>query len=333
MSDHVLNGVGARVDRFRRFATTALAAVVAGGAALIGQGCSSTAPQTTFDSPQAAVDSLVAAVRASDSEQIKHILGPEGEDVISSGDDVADHERIDDFLHAYDEKHVLTTEADGSNTLSVGAADWPMPIPIVNDGGKWSFDTEAGLDEILSRRIGENELSTIQTCLAIVDAQREYVLLDVNSDGLHEYARKLISDPGQRNGLYWPVGPGEPESPLGPLVADAAEEGYGSARGPSGEPRPYHGYHYRLLTAQGASAPSGAMNYDVNGRLIGGFAAVAYPADYGNSGIMTFIVNHAGDVYQADLGPGTESAAKSMKTFDPSARWRKVEEADVIVTP
>lgn len=299
--------------------------------ALIGQGCSSTGPRATYDSPEAAVDSLIAAVRANDPVQIKHILGPEGEEVISSGDEVADRDRISGFLHCYDEKHALTAEPDGARTLTVGATDWPMPIPLVSDGGKWSFDTDAGLDEILSRRIGHNELSTIQTCLAIVDAQREYVTLDVNSDGLHEYARKIISDPGQRNGLYWPVGAGEAESPLGPLVADAAAEGYGSARTASGDPRPYHGYHYRLLTAQGSAAPGGAMNYDVKGKLIGGFAAIAYPADYGNSGIMTFMVNYSGDLYQADLGSGTESAAKAIKNFDPGSKWTKVEEIDVLV--
>lgn len=316
----------------RRLARLVSAGLVLAATALLGQGCSTTSPQATYDSPEAAVDSLIAAVRANDPVQIKHILGPEGEQVIASGDEVADRDRIDNFLQSYDEKHTLTTDADDVRTLTVGATDWPMPIPLVNDGGKWSFDTEAGLDEVLTRRIGRNELSTIQTCLAIVDAQREYVALDANSDGLHEYARKIISDPGQRNGLYWPVSAGEAESPLGPLVADATEEGYGSGRPVSGEPRPYHGYYYRLLTAQGSSAPGGAMNYDVNGRLIGGFAAIAYPADYGNSGIMTFMVNYAGDLYQTDLGTSTTSAAKAIKSFDPTPKWTKVEEVDV-VTP
>lgn len=307
-----------------RHLATALALAASGLA-----GCSSSPTRATFNSPQDAVDSLVAAVRTDDRAQIRRILGPDGEQVISSGDEVADRERIDTFLRAYDQKHALTDEPGGAATLTVGPADWPMPIPIVNDAGRWSFDTEAGLDEILSRRIGQNELATIQTCLAIVDAQREYVRMDVNSDGLHEYARQVISDHGQRNGLYWPTAPGEPDSPLGPLVAEAVQEGYGPDRHAAGSPRPYHGYYYRLLTAQGPSATGGAMNYDVNGRLIGGFAAIAYPADYGNSGIMTFMVNYAGELYQADLGPGTASAAKAIKTFDPGSKWTRVEEIEV----
>jgi hypothetical protein len=207
--------------------------------------------------------------------------------------------------------------------LQIGAEEWPFPIPIVKRGEKWSFDTGKGKEELINRRIGRNELNTIQTCLAYVDAQREYVVKDRDGDGLFEYAQKLRSDPGKKNGLYWEAKTSEGQSPLGPLFAAAQEKGYSKAAG--GKPVPYHGYYYRILTAQGKSAPDGAYDYLVRGNMIGGFALVAYPAKYGASGIMTFIVNHDGVVYQKDLGKKTEKAAQAMKVFNPDSTWKKVE--------
>jgi len=263
------------------------------------QGCAS---QTTFDSADKAVDSLVAAARARDSGQLKKVLGPESDEIISSSDEVADKNRLQGFLKAYDEKHQLVAGKDGSMTLVVGKADWPLPIPIVQSGGKWRFDTKAGKEEILNRRIGRNELSAIQSCLAILDAQREYASQDRNADGLREYAAKFVSDPAKKNGLFWPTAENEPPSPLGPMAAAAAEEGYKPGeRAADASPRPYHGYCFRILTSQGPNASGGTMDYMVGGRLIGGFAIVAWPADYDNSGVMTFIMNHEGIVYQLGL--------------------------------
>jgi hypothetical protein len=290
---------------------------------LAAQGC---ATQATFDSADKAVDSLVAAARAGDVGQLKKVLGPESDEIISSGDPVADKTLLENFLKAYDEKHQTVPGADGSMTLVVGKSDWPMPIPIVQEAGKWRFDTAAGKEEILNRRIGRNELDAIQSCLAILDAQREYVSADRDANGLCEYAARFISEPGKKNGLYWPTQEGEPPSPLGPLAAEAAEEGYKGGPPAAGPPRAYHGYRFRILTSQGASAPGGALDYMVGGKLIGGFAVVAWPADYGNSGIMTFIMNHDGIVYQRDLGEDTANVAVSMKSYDPGPEWKKAEQ-------
>jgi len=298
-------------------AAAALALVV-----LLAQGCAS---QSTFDSADTAVDVLVAAVRAQDVDQVRHVLGPQCEEIRSSGDKVADKNLRDTFLKAYDEKHEIVPGADGSMALVVGKSDWPMPIPIVQDGGRWRFDTAAGIEEILNRRIGHSELCAIQTCLAILDAQRECVSADRNADGLCEYATRFISEPGKKNGLFWPTAQGEPPSPLGPLVAEAAEEGYRGSQQSSGSRQPYHGYLFRILTSQGAGAPGGAMDYMVGGKLVGGFAIVAWPAHYGNSGIMTFIMNHEGIVHQRDLGKGTAKTASSMSAYNPGPEWTKAE--------
>jgi hypothetical protein len=208
--------------------------------------------------------------------------------------------------------------------LIVGKQDWPFPIPLVKKSNTWVFDTEKGKDEILNRRIGDNELYTIQTCLAIVDAQREYAIKDRNRDALLEYAQKFISDPGKRNGLYWEAKQGEPQSPLGPIVSQARSQGYQGK--PSGTPTPYHGYYYRILTAQGKDAAGGAYSYLVKGKMIGGFALVAYPAEYGNSGVMTFIVNHDGKVFQKNLGANTAAIARGMKEYNPDSSWTAVKE-------
>lgn len=299
-------------------ATSALTLVL-----LLISGC---ATQATFTSPDNAVASLVAAAHAGDTGQLKNVLGSQADEVLSSGDDVADKNGRESFLKAYDQKHQLVAGDEGSITLVVGNSDWPLPIPIVRDGDKWRFDTDAGKEEILNRRIGRNELSTIQTCLAILDAQREYISHDRDANGLLEYATRFISTPGKKDGLFWPAAASEPPSPLGPLVAEAAEAGYLPAQRASGVRRPYQGYLFRILTRQGASAPGGALDYMVNGKLIGGFAIVAWPASYGNSGIMTFIMSHEGTIYQRDLGDGTAKAAEAMSAYDPSPQWKNVEQ-------
>lgn len=288
-----------------------------------------------FASPDAAVKTLVEALQKDDQARLKKILAPAGDEILSSGDPVADRADAERFLALYNEGHRFETDKAGVSTLLVGQGDWPFPVPIVKAGKKYEFDVETGEEEILNRRIGRNELSTQQACLAIVDAQRDYVAMNPMKSELPLYARKLVSDPGQKNGLYWPTAEGEPESPMGPLVATAADEGYGKPTtqdSPETRP-PYHGYRYRLLTAQGPHADGGAADYVVDGKLIGGFGVVAYPAQYGNSGIMTFMTNHDGVVYQRDLGPDSQKIAEAMTTFDPGPEWTKCAETSETPTP
>lgn len=282
--------------------------------------------RTEFTSPESAAKSLVDALRADDRDRLDEILAPAADDILSSGDPIADRADAARFLALYDAGHRIQAESDGVHTLIVGQANWPFPVPIVKSQRKYVFDAETGREEILNRRIGRNELNAQQVCLAIIDAQREYVALRPMGGDLPVYAQKLVSDSGKRDGLYWPTAEGEPASPLGPLVASAATEGYGSSTAPTPARPAYHGYQYRLLTSQGAHANGGALPYLVDGRLIGGFAVVAYPAQYGNSGIMTFITNHDGIVYQRDLGPETEIRAQQLKSFDPGPEWQKVAE-------
>ena len=277
---------------------------------------------TTFKSADEAVEALATALRANDMSTLLAILGPGGQDVLSSGDDVADEQRRQKFLALYDQKHAVTDQGPHRKTLEVGNDDWPLPVPIVKQGDGWRFDAAAGKEEILNRRIGQNELSAIQVCKAIGDAEREFALRDPDGDGLEVYTQKFFSDPGKRNGLYFPTAQGEEPSPLGELAAAAAGEGYKHVE--SG-PRPYHGYFYRILTAQGPQAPDGAVDYLVNGKMALGFAVVAWPADYGNSGVMTFIMGPDGVVYQQNLGEETAKIASEMKAFDPDEDWKKVE--------
>lgn len=227
-------------------------------------------------------------------------------------------------MKAYEEMNKLVKENDTKVVLHVGNGDWPFPVPVVKKGDDWLFDTMAGKEEILNRRVGRNELNAIQVCLAYVDAQREYVLKDRDGDKVLEYAQRINSKAGEKNGLYWVAKEGEPQSPLGSLVAKAATEGYSGER-PVGRRTPYHGYYYRILKAQGKHAPGGEYDYMAKGKMIGGFGLVAYPAEYGNSGIMTFIVNQDGVVYQKNLGKETEKIAAAMKTFDPDDTWRNAE--------
>jgi hypothetical protein len=277
--------------------------------------------QLTFASPEEAVGAMVKALNSNDLKALEAIFGPGSRDLLTSGDPVADQSGRERFLKLYGERSRLEQTAD-EVVLSIGSEDWPFPIPLVKKDGLWVFDTEEGREEILARRIGRNELDAIQVCLAYVDAQREYALKDRDADGLLQYAQKLRSDKGMKNGLYWDVKEDEKQSPLDPLFAAAQEKGY-SVEASGGHPDPYYGYYYRILKGQGKNAPGGAYDYVVKGQMIGGFALIAYPAKYTSSGIMTFMVNQDGVVYQKDLGRNTEKAARAMKLFNPDNTWKK----------
>lgn len=281
--------------------------------------------QKTFSSPEKAVEAMVDAVKVDDIQSLLAIFGPGSRHIILSGDPVEDKKGREWFVKHYEEKNRLE-EASGKVTLHVGSDEWPFPIPIVKAGNGWRFDTGAGEQEILARRVGGNELKAIQVCLAYVDAQREYAMKKARQgEGLLEYAQKFVSTPGKQDGLYWEAGEGQEQSPIGPLFAAARDQGY-SGKPLGEEPEPYHGYFYRILTAQGKNAPGGAQDYVVGGKMIGGFALIAYPAHYGASGVMTFIVNHDGVVYQKKLGKDTKKAAQAMKAFDPDKTWTRVPE-------
>jgi hypothetical protein len=281
--------------------------------------------QKSFASPEEAVNALVVAVKADDKKETLAILGPGGKELIFSGDEVEDKAGREKFLKAYDDKNKLEKESADKMVLHVGSNDWPLPIPIVKKINVWVFDTKAAKEEILNRRIGRNELNVIEVLHAHVDAQREYASKDCKGDGVVEFAQKFISTKGKRDGLYWEAKEGEEMSPLGPLVAQAAKEGY--AEKPEGITfSPYHGYYYKILKGQGKHAAGGAYDYVDKGKMILGFALVAYPAHYKNSGIMTFIVNQEGIIYEKNLGKNTESIAKEMTIFDPDSTWKKVKE-------
>jgi Protein of unknown function (DUF2950) len=292
----------------------ALALVLHGAAYAVPPG------QKSFESLDDAVSALIGAFRAQDQKALLEILGPKGRAVISSGDKVADRAAYERFVAAYDRAHRLEG-GGGKVVLYVGDDDYPVPIPLVPDGPRWFWDTDAGDDEILFRRIGRNELATIQVCLAYVDAQREYYSRSRGA-GLLEYAQRLESTKGKRDGLYWETAPGDKPSPLGPLVVEARAAGY--TKPEAGKRMPYHGYLYRMLFGQGPAAPGGAYDYVVKGHMIGGFALVAFPASYAVSGITTFIVNHDGVVYQKDLGPNTAQIANALKAYNPDETWTKV---------
>jgi Protein of unknown function (DUF2950) len=270
------------------------------------------AGQKTFKSAEEASAALFKAAQSNDEKAMVDILGAAGKQIVSSGDAAEDMESRANFVAKYEEMHRLAKEADGSTVLYIGAKNWPTPIPLMNKGGSWYFDTAAGTKEILFRRVGRNEMSTIRVCQELAAAEKEY------SAQHGEYAQKIFSDEGQRNGLYWKAAAGEPLSPVGPLVAAAVTESTAKSA-----PTPYRGYYYHALVK---GSPGGAKSYSVNGKMTGGFAFVAYPADYRSSGVMTFIVGEDGVVYQKDLGKKTEAIAKAMKEYNPKSGWQKAEE-------
>jgi hypothetical protein len=273
--------------------------------------------QKTFPTPEDASTALVAAVQSNDETAMLEILGPEGKQIVSSGDETEDAQSRANFVRRYQQMHRLVKESDGF-TLYVGAENWPLPIPLVNRENSWYFDTAAGKREILYRRIGRNEISAIRVCQELVAAEKEYFAAQ------REYAQKIFSGEGQHDGLYWKAADGELLSPIGPLVAAAVAEGYAKSR--DGTPVPYHGYYYHILTRQGPNSPGGPKSYFVGGRMTVGIAFVAYPAEYRSSGVMTFIVNRDGVVYQKDLGGRTGILAKAMQEFNPGFGWQKAED-------
>jgi hypothetical protein len=284
--------------------------------------CAQKSSHAAFESPNDAVAALMEAARKADLGRLRELFGPGSEPILSSGDAVADRTARENFIRQYDAKHAVVPEGDDSATLQVGVEDWPMPVPLVRRDGKWYFDGAEGADEIVYRRIGRNELGAIAVCRGYVDAQYEYAAVDHDGEGAGVYAYRLVSEPGTQNGLYWHAAEGEPESPVGPFIAAAAAEGYTRGAGA------YHGYRYRPLFRQTENANGGAFDYFDKGVLKNGFALVAWPAEYGVSGVMTFIVNHDGVVFQKDLGEGTDTAVAAMDAYDPDSSWVAVTEAD-----
>ncbi len=283
--------------------------------------------QGSFASPEAGVDNFVAAVRLSNTRSLRALLGPQGAQLLDSGDAEQDAANRQKFVDSYDEAHAIVKVNVTRAVLQTGADNWPLPIAMLQGpDGTWHFDTRNAVAEILTRRIGRNELSAIQVCLAIVDAQREFSRRDPNSDGIHEYAAKFASSAGQRDGLYWPTSTGEATSPLGPLLIAAAQDGGQRQRSKPVTLAPYHGYHYKFLDKQGNAAAGGAYRYTIDGKHLGGFALLAYPARYGNSGVMSFMVNQDGVVFERDLGRATAALAASWTQFNPDARWKQVQE-------
>lgn len=279
--------------------------------------------QKTFKSPKLAFKALVEAARDNNTGELLAIFGPEGKEIISSGDVVSDMRARTHFVKAAGEATTFSKLDDKTVKVAIGKDNWTFPVPIVKSGKEWIFSTKDGKDEILTRRIGRNELNTIQVCLTYVAAQREYAAKDRNGDGVLQFAQHFLSNRDRKDGLYWEVAPGEEMSPLGPLVAHASEEGYPIKK--TGKPRPYHGYYLKILKAQGENAPAGEMNYIKEGKMVGGFGLLAYPAKFGVSGIMTFMVNKTGVVYEKNLGPETEEVAKAITKYDPDKTWSKVE--------
>ena len=281
-------------------------------------------PPAAFATPEEGFAALVAALRAPRDRPALRVLGTAGARLIRSGDPVADRAARERFLAAYDQKAEILRPAPDRAVLQVGEDAWPLPMPMLQRDGVWRFDTSAATQEIVDRRIGRNELDTIDVLRELVQAQDDYARGAGRVGAFRTYARRFFSTPGQRDGLYWHTEAGEPDSPLGPLAAAASAGGY--ARGADDAPQPFHGYLFRMLEAQGPAAPGGAMDYVVNGRMIGGFAAVAWPARYGVSGIQTFMVSHSGQVWERDLGPDTAREAAAITSFDPGPGWTRVAE-------
>lgn len=315
----------------RRSTTGWLALPVLGVGFVLMLGCSQAAlaqepGQKAFNSATEATDAFAAAVGNHDEAAMLAILGPSGRDLISSGDPVADRNKQNTFAAQYHVSHQYAAAGDGRTFLYIGTENWPTPIPLQKNGSQWYFDTKYGKQEILYRRIGSDELNVIRVCAAIADAQRDYYAVLHDGASEHQYAQRFRSTAGTQDGLFWEVQAGvQPESPLGPLVAEAASQGYQPHT--TGQPHPFHGYIYRILTSQGVDAPGGAKNYIVDGKMTGGFALVAYPVSYRNSGVMTFMVNQDGQIYQKDLGPNTDQIVSQMVAYNPDATWQPVDKA------
>ncbi len=280
-----------------------------------------TSRQQDFESAEAAVQALAAAVQSEGSGALLEVLGEQAEPVLNSGDPVQDQNSRARFLQAYASGHNLQTDAAGVITLEVGTDAWPFPFPIVQRDGRYRFDSAAGVDEVINRRVGSNELATIQSCLAFVDAQREYYARNAEREPLLHFAQKLTSTAGRKDGLYWPTSGDEVPSPLGEAFARARSEGY--FKEDAAGTAPFHGYVYRLLTSQGSNAAGGAYDYMVRDKLLGGFALIAFPVEYGISGVMTFIVSHDGVVFSKDLGRTTATGVQLIETFDPDPSWQR----------
>lgn len=278
--------------------------------------------QSSYATAEDAASALLEAMKAPGDAALLNVLGKSAKPLISSGDKVADQQMREKFLVSYATAHKLEDAAPDRKTLVIGQNEWPLPIPIVQNKSGWRFNLAEGREEILNRRIGANELAAIQAIQAFADAQHDYVSKDRDGDAVRQYARHFRSAPGKHDGLYWPTGEGEEPSPLGALAAGAAAEGY--RRDASGKPSPYHGYFFRILDGQGEHAPGGAYSYLAGSKMIGGFAIVAYPAKYGVSGVMSFIVNHNGVVYQKNLGAKTGAVAAKMSKFNPDSSWSKL---------
>ena len=317
-----------RCSGVSRIAAAALLVLASFGAAAADAKAPSTTPaakpaqakRMAFATPEAGVAALVQALRSDDVKALARVLGPGHQRIVDSGDAAADREARRKFVAAYDAGHAIRLDGNAKAVLSVGADDWPMPIPLVKHGAGWSFDAAAGEEELIARRIGRNELDAIQVCQAFVDMEREYAELDRDGDGLLEYTDRLVSTPGQRDGLYWPTQPGEPPSPAGPRLAEASPQQLAERSAA----KPYHGYYYRVLSAQGPHAPGGAREYRVGGQLIGGVALLAWPASYLASGVKTFACSLDGLLVERDFGPDTAAVVAKIRAYDPGPGWSRV---------
>lgn len=281
----------------------------------------------SFPTPDDASKALLEAARSDDRKLIIALFGSHDAELLSSGDEVEDKNNRSNFVTLAQEKMVVEKTGEDRAIVHVGNTDWPFPIPLVKKGENWQFDAQQGRQEILNRRIGRNELSALDAIRGYVEAQFDYANSDRDGDGVPEYAQKLQSEPGKFDGLFWEPEEGQPQSPLGPLFAEARAEGY-KVKGATEKPSPYHGYYYRILTRQGGNVPGGKYDYIINGNMIAGFGLVAFPAQYGSSGIMTFVVNHQGKIFQKDLGPKTTEIAGKMKEYNPDSKWEPVQAAE-----
>jgi len=283
-------------------------------------GAKATPQRVYFATPQEGFDALIAALRKPDFKAVDRLLGPGHQRITDSGDSAADREAAQHFVAEYDLEHRIEVQGDAKAILSTGKSDWPMPIPLTRHAAGWAFDADAGEEELIARRIGRNELDAMQVCLAIIDMQQEYAAVDRNGNGMLEYARRLVSSPHKHDGLYWPTAAGEAPSPAGPRLAAANVQPQGGAKGAR---KPFHGYYFRLLTAQGEHAQGGRRDYIVDGRLIGGVAVLAWPASYLSSGVKSFMCNLDGTIYERDFGPDTATLVRKINAFDPAPGWSR----------